>query len=226
MSKGPFTSNVISLTRGDLLGYAVDYDFVALQDHPYRLDYSKILISEIPYFCYDGSIVEQFMSDLLNACCSDLEDYIQVAPMFPVGVTDPKNRIFVFAKKAFLKNIISNLDHYTLTTILKLLAERRVIDRYFEKLSDEDTLPNSDTPLREISSEDFAEYYYPLETFVMTAVSDKLNITTIDNFTWVALLDYLLDYVEDKYSAKVKLLSDEFEATINPYIQGNSNASI
>jgi hypothetical protein len=60
----------------------------------------------------------------------------------------------------------------------------------------------------------------------MTAVSDKLNITTIDNFTWVALLDYLLDYVEDKYSDKVKLLSDEFEETINPYIQGNSNASI
>jgi hypothetical protein len=58
---------------------------------------------------------------------------------------------------------------------------------------------------------EYPDYYYDnISTIVMETINNDMNIKNDDNYIWVALTDYVLDYVAEKYGDRLEKRIEDF----------------
>jgi hypothetical protein len=172
----------------------------------YKLDEKHVKVFQnIEYYHPAGDQMETFLEDLLEAGCHDFEKYFQVTTFVPK--IDEKNFDFenikiIFIEREYLKSIISN-NEKNLTELIDQFARRSYMEQYARDFKD--LAKSNDVEFVNIMECEYPDYYYDnISTIVMETINNDMNIKNDDNYTWVALTDFVLDYVAGKYEDRLK----------------------
>lgn len=201
--------DIVILSTSQLIEYVNTYN---LKEADYYIGHIK----DAARFPLDGSIMESILNDLP---CTDFIDYVQIVSLNPGNRFENEDVVFVFGKKSYIDNIFK-YNTPLRSEIIDELAKRVNARIKSYALKAEDKLDDNDIPLLELAEEAWPDVFYStIETAVMDSVCEKLDIMTDDKYTWVALVDYVLDQVSnsnfDEYKNKFTLYKEKIEKIID-----------